>query len=75
MKFRIFSKNEEKQNSKTPPNQLGRIVDVKGHLYIFGDLHIREIYPRAEPPIIVVEEDFVVEKCIDEGCRHLKIRG
>ena len=71
MKFRIYSKSDADTNPDVPPNQLGIIVDVKGHLYIYDNLHIRAIYPAASPMIIAVQEDFEVENCIDLNCKHL----
>jgi len=74
MKCRIHPLAEEKQNPETSPNQLDRVFDVAGHLYAFDDSHIRAIYPMAEPMIIMVEEDFEIEGCLDRGCKDLVAR-
>ena len=71
MKFRIFPRISEEKHPDTPPNQLGEVIEVAGHLYVEGDIHIRAIYPAASPIMIVTEEEFEIEECLDKGCKHL----
>lgn len=72
MKFRIVSQKDEDRNPDIPPAKLGEVTDVKGHLYFYDGIQVRGIFPLAEPCLILIDDDFWLESCIDIGCTHVR---
>lgn len=72
MRFRIVSQKDEERNPDIPLAKLGKVTSVDGHLYFYPRIQVKAIYPSAKPPIILVDDDCYVEKCIDLGCRHVR---
>lgn len=75
MRFRIVSEKDEARNRSIPPANLGEVTDVEGHIYFCDGIQVRGIFPLANPPLILVDDDFYIEKCIDLGCRHIRKKG